>query len=187
MTDFFTSDLHLFHKNILRLCDRPFSSMDEMCEGLIKEWNAKVGEQDHVYVLGDYSFGDADATYHLVTRRLNGHKHLIRGNHDPKRSAPPRGFASARDYHTLRVGDDYVVMSHFPMLSWHRQAHGSWMLHGHCHGNLRLPETLQGSRIFDVGVDNVYKLTGAMEPVTLEQIKAIAGETRVAPLDRGAE
>ena len=66
------------------------------------------------------------------------------------REAPPRGFASARDYHNA-LGMTYVVMSHFPMLSWHWQAHGNWMLHGHCHGNLRLPETPQGSGIFDVG------------------------------------
>ena len=32
---YFTSDLHLGHKNILRLCDRPFASIEEMDEVLM--------------------------------------------------------------------------------------------------------------------------------------------------------
>ena len=33
---FFTSDLHLGHENCIRLCNRPFSSIEEMDETLSK-------------------------------------------------------------------------------------------------------------------------------------------------------
>lgn len=41
---YFTSDLHFGHKNIIRFCDRPFASAEEMDERLIENWNAKVNK-----------------------------------------------------------------------------------------------------------------------------------------------
>ena len=52
----FTSDLHLGHKNVIRLCNRPFASIEEMDAVLIENWNRKVHRNDTVYVLGDLMF-----------------------------------------------------------------------------------------------------------------------------------
>ena len=52
----FTSDLHLGHKNILKLCNRPFSSIEEMDATLIENWNKKVHKNDQVYILGDLMY-----------------------------------------------------------------------------------------------------------------------------------
>lgn len=43
---YFTSDLHLGHANIIRHCNRPFSSVEEMDDALIDNWNAKVTNAD---------------------------------------------------------------------------------------------------------------------------------------------
>ena len=50
---FFTGDLHFGHENVIAFDDRPFKSVEEMDAELIKRWNAKVGKDDFVYVLGD--------------------------------------------------------------------------------------------------------------------------------------
>lgn len=54
--NYFTSDLHLGHENIIKLCNRPFDDVYEMNQILIENWNARVHRDDHVYIVGDLSF-----------------------------------------------------------------------------------------------------------------------------------
>ena len=81
MTTFFTSDLHLGHQNIITYTNRPFSSVEEMNEGLINNWNGVVSNDDDVYILGDLCMGKINETLPLV-ELLKGNKKLIPGNHD---------------------------------------------------------------------------------------------------------
>ena len=77
---FFTSDTHFFHKNIIKYCNRPFGSVEEMNEALVANWNSVVGPDDHVYHLGDFCFGNVEKwNWCLEPGRLNGHIHLILG------------------------------------------------------------------------------------------------------------
>ena len=78
---YFTSDQHFGHFNIIRLSRRPFKTVEEMDETMVKRWNAKVRDDDTVYVLGDLFF--RAATVEPILKRLKGHKHLMLGNHDP--------------------------------------------------------------------------------------------------------
>ena len=78
---FYTADLHLGYFPILHDTARPFPSVAEMDEALIANWNARVGADDSVYIVGDFSYNGGEAPTQYLSR-LNGHLHLIRGNHD---------------------------------------------------------------------------------------------------------
>ena len=69
---FFTSDLHLGHANIIRLCDRPFSNVEEMDETIINNWNEHVHKDDTVYVLGDFTMIKDVAIVENYINQLNG-------------------------------------------------------------------------------------------------------------------
>ena len=61
-------------------------------------------------------------------------------------------------------------MCHYPILEWNRCHHGSWMLHGHCHGNLGPSEFKR----LDVGVD-----CHNMELLSLDDISTIMKDKQV--------
>jgi calcineurin-like phosphoesterase family protein len=101
MTTWFTSDTHFGHAAILGYCRRPFSSVEEMDQGLIQLWNAVVSRRDEVWHLGDFGYGPSDRM-RSVFQRLNGKKRLIIGNHDGNAvlgldwSAPPVHYAETK-------------------------------------------------------------------------------------------
>ena len=53
--NYYISDMHLGHKNVLKFDSRPFQSVEEMNEALIINWNRKVTDEDDVWVLGDFA------------------------------------------------------------------------------------------------------------------------------------
>ena len=68
---FYTSDLYFNHGNIIRYENRPFDTVEEMNETLIRNWNRKVKKGDEVYILGDFTFSDGKTANELL-KRLNG-------------------------------------------------------------------------------------------------------------------
>ena len=157
MNIYFTSDTHWGHTNVIRYSNRPYASTEEMNEALIANWNSRVKPGDSIYHLGDFAFMTEEQA-DRVLQRLNGQKYFIYGNHDKviKRSEKLRKhFVWCRDYAELYLtpqgGEKVpVILSHFPMITWNKAHHGSIMLHGHCHGNLKYPFE---AKIMDVGVD----------------------------------
>ncbi|PWF99613.1 metallophosphoesterase family protein [Levilactobacillus bambusae] len=90
---YFTSDTHFFHKDLLgmsQFAPRPFDSVEEMNELIIKNWNDRVKPTDTVYHLGDialYFTKPARLSNEAVLdvlMRLNGYLVLIKGNHDSR-------------------------------------------------------------------------------------------------------
>ena len=51
--NYYTSDLHFSHENIIKFCNRPYANAEEMNQALKDRWNARVKPEDHVYILGD--------------------------------------------------------------------------------------------------------------------------------------
>ena len=156
MAIYFIADTHFSHGNIIRYCNRPFSSGQEMDETIYANWTALVQPKDKVYHLGDVAFGSEAMVARTVERikKLPGVKYLLPGNHDgryPELVAsafaevlPPLYELSAQ---SGREGVR-IVLCHYPLLTWNRAFHGALHFHGHVHG--RIPYT---NRRIDVGVD----------------------------------
>lgn len=144
-----TSDLHMFHKNILKFTSRGHKDLTFMHQAMVLDWNLKVAQEDEVFILGDVSFGKAQETSELLYN-LRGKKYLVRGNHDQICDKVAQHFEWIKDYHETTVNKHKVVMFHYPINAWKNMEHGSVHLHGHLHteGVQRLQ-----ARRFDVGVD----------------------------------
>jgi calcineurin-like phosphoesterase family protein len=172
MTIWFTSDWHYSHKNIIKYCKRPFQTVEEMNEKLVSNWSNLVRPSDTVYFLGDFIFSVNKETIAQVVSSLRAKEvHFIAGNHDSHlKGATKSLFASYSEYKEITVPDvtapggvQHIVLCHYPMLSWNRSFYGSWMLHGHCHGNLGEDKI---SLRMDVGVDPC-----GFKPISYEQIR----------------
>ncbi|WP_455190555.1 metallophosphoesterase [Eubacterium ramulus] len=79
---YYISDLHLFHENAIKFDHRPFASIQEMHEVILKNWNDRVTNGDFVYILGDVSLRGKNEDLIAFVACLKGRKVLIRGNHD---------------------------------------------------------------------------------------------------------
>lgn len=180
---FFTGDHHFFHRNIIKYCNRPFTSVREMDAELIKRWNAKITPDDRVYHLGDFTLGDRETAKRYFSE-LNGNICVLanRWHHD-RRWLPASVDKTIRSQSgelnyvnifppmvVLQFSElsetkhpKAIVLCHYPLAKWDRKHYGSWHLYGHSHGQFD-----NGGLSMDVGVDanNFY-------PVSLEEIAEI--------------
>lgn len=101
MTVFFTSDTHFGHERIITLSDRPFKDVTDMNEALVRNWNAVVGPDDHVYHLGDVALGGIEHSMAYLSR-LNGRKTLVTGNHDRIFHDPEHGNREKHERYRTR-------------------------------------------------------------------------------------
>jgi calcineurin-like phosphoesterase family protein len=165
--NFFTSDLHFWHRNVIAYCNRPFSSVEEMNEGLISRWNSVVTAEDTVFVLGDVCFGGR-SKLRPILERLLGEVILVKGNHD--HTEHTRLFKTVVTGWHLKLGGEDVTLSHYPFndLRFPDRSpidNGQWLLHGHVHCGWQ-----QRGRMINVGVD-VWDYTPVSEAKILERIK----------------
>lgn len=113
---FLTSDTHYGHTNIIKFCNRPYNSVEEMDESLILNWNQVVGSEDHTYILGDLAMGhNQKERVPKIRQRLNGKITLVLGNHDKK----PQFYLDAGFDEVVKEWDGYidgyrVFMRHIP-------------------------------------------------------------------------
>lgn len=146
---FISSDYHLGHKNVIKYDNRPFDSIDEMDEAIIKNHNNVVGPNDDFYFLGDFCFNRAKTENYL--QRLNGNKFFICGNHDKRDT-----IKLYREYGTylgglqrLTLNDQDLILCHYSMRVWDKSHRGTIHLYGHSHGSL---EHTPWGKSMDVGI-----------------------------------
>lgn len=95
MRYWFTADYHLGHFNIIKYCNRPFTSLYHMNSTIIKNHNERVKLEDIVFMIGDFCFknspgGKVGEGVNIKSKKweeqLNGKIIFLKGNHDSNNS-----------------------------------------------------------------------------------------------------
>ena len=172
---FFTSDTHFDHTNIIKFCNRPYETVDEMNNDLVERWNSKVTSDDTVFHLGDFCFAGS-AEWKNWRNKLNGNIILIRGNHDRKMSKSMETlFDGVYSQLQLKIDGQDVYLNHYPFLTYAGcwRTNPTWQLFGHVHSGMLSSEGKDMSRLemlfpyqYDVGVDN-----NNFTPISWEDVK----------------
>jgi calcineurin-like phosphoesterase family protein len=137
---YFVGDLHLGHEGMVRFTDkdgkkiRPYATIQEHDEALIKNINSVVKPEDRLYFLGDV----------VINRRclpqigrINGRKKLIKGNHDIFKLEDYMPYFE--DISAYRIYPKMgVIMSHIPVHPNQLEHRFKFNVHGHLHSNLVL-------------------------------------------------
>lgn len=166
---YYISDLHFGHRHVIGMDDRPFETIEEMDETLIRLWNERITDEDDVYIVGDFAYHNGySATWYL--RQLKGRKHLIIGNHDRHTIQDHKAvecFASVEKM--LRIMDDGRVVSlcHFPTAEWNGKRHGGYHVHGHIH--IRRDDVYEFMSRYDNALNAGCMING-YRPVTLDEL-----------------
>lgn len=147
------------HENIIRYCNRPFDTVDEMDVTLIQNWNDLVGPDDTVYFLGDLTLNGK--LHAEILALLNGNKMLIQGNHDPWH--PDTAAIIIKSFDGVPV-----LLVHNPrdVPDWY----SGWVIHGHQHNNT--PLFNQDLQRVNVSVENT-DYQPIMIQTIIEQIKEV--------------
>ncbi|MBR6908030.1 metallophosphoesterase family protein [bacterium] len=162
---YFVSDSHFSHENIIKYCKRPFASIEEHDEELIRRWNEKVPKNGIVFHLGDVAFGNPEKVDNIL-RQLNGIIYLVIGNHDWRSIVKNHSwrFFDMSQQVNMKIGKRHIILNHYPMLAFSgawRGVDATYQLFGHVHTSPYTDEGLDQARMkmlftsqYDVGVDN---------------------------------
>lgn len=165
---YYTSDLHFDHSNILNYENRPWDNIDDMNDGLICRINSKIGVDDELYILGDFTLRSSrKRVEELRNEIICNHVHLIIGNHDyfAKNGWAKELFESITPYKEIYDEGQKLVLCHYPILYWNGMDDGgSIHLYGHMHSREGMQHPHKNAYNVGVDVNNWY-------PVTFKEIK----------------
>lgn len=173
MSIFYISDLHFGHQNVIKFDHRPYADTDEMDRDMIRKWNDRVGNDDDVYVVGDFAFRSGyDPAWYL--QQLSGHKHLIVGNHDGKmlkNKNAMKYWETVDNLTSIQDGDKSIILCHFPILEWNQMRHWHLLVYGHIHANTE-DDTYKIMKQYRPYAYNAAACINGYQPVLLDELIA---------------
>ena len=183
---FYISDWHYGHKNVLGFDNRPFTSIEQMNEELIRRWNSVVSAGDLVYILGDM-FWCTPKIAAPIMEQLNGQKFLVKGNHDRWHDSKfDKLFVKIDEYMEIEDEGRKVVLCHYRFPCIKNNFYGWIHLYGHVHNSFEwnmmehqrfLMEELYDRQCNMINVGSMMPWMG-YTPRTLDEILAGYGAWR---------
>lgn len=116
---FFTSDLHFCHNKPFLYEPRGFSSIYDMDEAIIQNFNEVMDWTDKLYILGDCFLND-NAEGMKFMKRLPGEKYVVFGNHDTDTRRvlmSEAGFHCLGDAHCRKFDGLRFFLCHYPTMT----------------------------------------------------------------------
>ena len=119
-----TSDWHFNHQKEFIYKSRGFESPEEMNEIIIQKFNTWVRPDDDIFCLGDCILGGSERIEDGIQliERLNGHLHIIRGNHDTDKRWEAYhqlypNIVELSEGKFFKYGKYHFYLSHFPTIT----------------------------------------------------------------------
>lgn len=171
--DYFTSDTHIGDRRLaLRkdLITYPFKSMFQRDNLIRKNFNSVIGENDTLYILGDFASNCSVEYAKKMLRQFNGKKILIVGNHDAPYLVDKEFrdmFATIEDNLEICCKGVKLYLSHEFDENW--TAGETIHLYGHYHYG-KNPEMWASSASLKNGAYNVGVSFYKYHPVCVEEI-----------------
>jgi len=145
MRKFFSSDWHLGHKRVVHdFGQRPFSSVEDMDDTIIKNMFSGLKKNDMFFFLGDL-YWERDSFWKMYNQIPDGVRFFwITGNHDAKQVKQHYAhFEVITPMMETKIQGHHAVLCHYPMMTWNRSHYNSFQLYGHHHkGGHWEPENL---------------------------------------------
>ena len=173
---FFIGDTHFGHSRILTFEKikpyRPFATIEEHNEELIKRWNSVVRKHDVVWHLGDVGFGKAAVE---LCGRLNGLKKLVLGNHDAYSTE-----LYLKHFHKVYGAFAWngFLLTHVPVhpCQLSREGFNRGNIHGHLHTEVVMKQ-VDGQDVIDERYICVAAEQINLTPISLEELLQRRGRT----------
>lgn len=183
---YYISDIHFDDQKIFDKCSRPFKNLVEFKLEVIKRWNAKIHDDDIVYVLGDI-VEDSSTDSINIFKSLRGVKHFIVGNHDHNlldKIIKSNIFKSVKFIDLIMDRDRKVCICHYPLMDWMEFNRNGILVYGHIHNKTQLngkaykeiKEYYRDKPAYNCGVDVTN-----YEPVTLDEMIALKEKNKDEP------
>ena len=167
MKYWYSSDYHLGHANIIKYCNRPFKSLEQMNKTIIRNHNERIKKEDILFHIGDFCFKNTSNKGEGIRKtsaewefQLNGKIIHIMGNHDRNNSTK-----TIIQKLVIKYGNKRINLVHNPE---HCDINYEINFTAHVHNNWEIQRIRKGFDFTDcinVGVD-VWRFY----PVTFEEI-----------------
>jgi calcineurin-like phosphoesterase family protein len=166
---------------------RGYDSSMQHDEGLIYNWNKKASASTIGFLLGDTIFGHmADERLISLFNRLDFKElYIMSGNHQAgykqliERVQDNILLPTASEYKQVHfvpnyletsINGQFIVCSHYPILSWNGAGKGAYHIFSHVHGNLNRSEL--GRMYLKTGLNYEVSVENCPSPITFGELRA---------------
>lgn len=183
---FVFADPHFDHTNIIKYCNRPFKSTNQMNKTILENYNKLVHDDSIILFLGDMAYGRDSETPKTWLRRLRGQIYYMKGNHDDgiHYSINPtycKGVykhmnIACMGYTFMFIHDPDEIVLNYPVIGYK-----NWIIHGHKHNHA--PFFNIGTRRINVSVENTNYGPMRLSDIIAEIEKNIPNQPAITPIN----